>query len=123
MPLFEHGHRRPRPFSTQFQQVRICVRQNFDVSQLQPGTADIEGFLGCGLSLVAGFFLLIGLIPFLGWVNWITTVPLSALAAILCYTAINGRREPSPIARIGLLAASFILLLALFRLTLGGGLI
>lgn len=68
-------------------------------------------------------FLLIGLIPFLGWLNWLTTVPLSALAAILCYVAIRDRPNVDPLVRVGLLSATFILLLALFRLSLGGGLL
>ncbi|MGB3307294.1 MAG: hypothetical protein WBA63_13975 [Thermomicrobiales bacterium] len=81
------------------------------------------GLLGCGLSFLAGCFLLVGLIPFLGWLNWLTTVPLSALAAILCYVAIRDRPNVDPLVRVGLLSATFILLLALFRLSLGGGLL
>ncbi len=81
------------------------------------------GLFGCGLSFLAGICLLIGLIPFLGWLNWFTTVPLSTLAAILCYVAIEKRQDASPFARIGLLAAIFVLLIAFFRLSLTGGLI
>jgi hypothetical protein len=40
---------------------------------------------GCILSIVAGCFLLIGLIPLLGWLNWLTSLPISLLAAIFCY--------------------------------------
>ena len=81
------------------------------------------GLFGCGLSFVAGCFLLLGLIPFLGWLNWFTTMPLSAFAAILCYVAIKDRPNAAPLAKIGLLAATFVLLIALFRLSLTGGLV
>ncbi len=81
------------------------------------------GYLGCGFSFLAGCFLLVGLIPFLGWLNWFTTVPLSALAAILCYVAIKDRPNADPLVRVGLLSATFILIIALFRLSLTGGLI
>lgn len=81
------------------------------------------GLFGCGLSFVAGCFLLLGLIPFLGWLNWFTTVPLSVFAAILCYVAIRDRPDATPLAKIGLLAATFVLLIAFFRLSLTGGLI
>lgn len=81
------------------------------------------GVLGCGFSFLAGCFLLLGLIPFFGWLNWFTTVPLSAFAAILCYVALKDHPNSAPLAQIGLLAATFVLLIALFRLSLTGGLI
>ncbi len=81
------------------------------------------GLLGCGFSIIAGFFLLIGLIPFLGWLNWFTTIPLAVAAAALCYVGIQNRPNSAPLARLGLVAATFVLLLALVRVSLTGGLI
>lgn len=40
------------------------------------------GAFGCALSILAALFLAVGLIPFLGWLNWFTSLPLSILGAI-----------------------------------------
>lgn len=78
--------------------------------------------LGCTLSIIAGGFLLIGLIPFLGWLNWLTTLPLSLLAAIFCYQGMqNTPGDPMP--RIGLIASVLIFAFGAFRLSLGAGII
>ncbi len=80
------------------------------------------GTLGCGLSLFAGFFLLLGLIPLLGWMNWITTLPLALLGAIFSYLAI--RNEPgNSLATMGLIASVLIFAFGAFRLSLGAGII
>lgn len=80
------------------------------------------GGFGCILSFIAGFFLIIGLIPFLGWLNWLTTLPLSLVAAIFCLFAI--RDQPwNQLARIGLIASVLIFAFGAFRLSLGAGII
>jgi len=78
--------------------------------------------LGCGLSLIAGFFLLLGLIPFLGWLNWITTLPLAALAAIFSYQAMKHRPDDA-MAKLGLIASVLIFAFGTFRLSLGAGIL
>ena len=81
----------------------------------------MSGF-GCALSFLAGCFLLIGLIPFLGWLNWLTTLPLSVLAGIFCYQAM--RTSPNdPMPRVGLIASVLIFAFGAFRLSLGAGII
>jgi hypothetical protein len=78
--------------------------------------------LGCGFSLMAGFFLILGLIPFLGWLNWLTTLPLAFLAAIFSYQAM--KTSPSDgIAKMGLIAGVLIFAFGAFRLSLGAGII
>lgn len=76
--------------------------------------------LGCGLSILAGMFLAIGIIPFLGWLNWFTSLPLSILGAIFCHLALRDR-PGTPIAQIGLVASVLLMCITLFRLALGGG--
>jgi hypothetical protein len=78
------------------------------------------GIFGCGAGLLAALFFLIGLIPFLGWINWITTLPLAAVAASLSYVALRQDRRNS-LAALGLTASVILILVALFRLSLGGG--
>lgn len=80
------------------------------------------GALGCGAGLLAAFTFLIGLIPFLGWVNWFTTLPLAAISAAMAYSATQ--RSPHDRAARMTLAASLILIaVTLFRLSIGGGFI
>lgn len=80
------------------------------------------GLLGCGAGLLAAFTFLIGLIPFLGWINWFTTLPLAALSAAMAYTATQ--KHPTDQAARMTLAASLILIaITLFRLSIGGGFI
>ena len=78
------------------------------------------GPLGCGAGLVAALFFVLGLIPLLGWLNWITTLPLAALAASLSYVALRKNRRDT-IAALTLAASVILILLTLFRLSLGGG--
>ena len=78
------------------------------------------GGFGCLFSLVAGFFALLGLIPFLGWINWFTTLPAAILAIIFCGMALS-RGENGAGARWGLVAGIFLFFLATFRLSLGFG--
>jgi len=78
------------------------------------------GFIGCGAGLLAALFFLLGLIPLLGWLNWITTLPLAAIAASLSYVALRQDRR-NTIAALSLAASIILILLTLFRLSLGGG--
>jgi hypothetical protein len=77
---------------------------------------------GCGLGILATFFLVLGLIPFLGWLNWFTSLPLAIVATLFFYFDL---REPprSSISQVGLLLSMIVLCIAIFRLSLGGGLV
>lgn len=80
------------------------------------------GAFGCGLSILAAMFLAIGLFPFLGWLNWFTSLPLSILGAIFSYLALR-ERPGLPVAQMGLVASVLLLCVTLFRLALGGGIL
>jgi hypothetical protein len=80
------------------------------------------GGLGCMFSILAGFFLLVGLIPLLGWLNWLTTLPLSALAIMFSYLAVRERPGDS-LARVALIAGVLIFATGAFRLSLGAGIL
>ena len=80
------------------------------------------GPLGCGCAALAAIFALVGLLPLLGWVNWLTTLPAAILAVIFSGVALNRERR-SGIATLGLIGGVLVLFWALFRLTIGGGII
>jgi hypothetical protein len=77
------------------------------------------GIAGFILSLVAGGFLLIGLIPFLGIINWFTTLPIAVLAAIL--SGVGLTRPRNALAVAGFVISLVVFGVAIFRLYLGGG--
>jgi len=80
------------------------------------------GVLGLIVNLVAAMFMTIGLIPFLGWLNWFTTLPISIVGAILSGVSLASRpRSRSAIA--GLIISLAVFLVALVRLALGGGIL
>jgi hypothetical protein len=76
--------------------------------------------LGCGFGLLATITFLIGLVPFLGWLNWFTTLPLAVVSAAFAYSAMrNGRNDGG--ARFTLVASVLLILVTLGRLSIGGG--
>lgn len=76
----------------------------------------VTGFV---LSLVAGFFLLIGLIPFLGWSNWFTTLPVAILGIVFSSIAVS--KSGSSLGTAGLVIGILVFVVAVIRLILGGG--
>lgn len=79
-------------------------------------------FLGIGLAVIGGFFGLIALLPFLGWLNWITTLPLAILAGWFSYRAYkSGNARTS--GAIGLAMSAVLILYAVTRLGIGGGIL
>jgi hypothetical protein len=78
------------------------------------------GIIGFVLSLVAGGFMLIGLIPFLGWLNWITTLPLAVIAGALSGMGLS-RGRISGIAITGLVISILVFVIAINRLVAGCG--
>jgi hypothetical protein len=75
--------------------------------------------IGLIISLIAALFLLIGLIPFLGWFNWFTTLPASVLGAIICGLALT--KSKSRVAVTGLIISLAVFVVSLIRLSIGGG--
>ena len=81
------------------------------------------GTLGCGLSVAAGLFALVGLIPLLGWLNWITTLPLALLAVFFSAVALARGTLDRTAATLGLIGGVLLIFWAMFRLSLGAGII
>jgi hypothetical protein len=79
------------------------------------------GLIGFILSLVAGGFMLIGLIPLLGWLNWITTLPLAIVAVI--FSAMGISKNQGGIGVAGLVISIVVILVAIGRLHLGCGIL
>lgn len=80
------------------------------------------GALGCGISVVAGLFAILGLLPLLGWLNWFTTLPAALVAVLLGFLGVL-RDEQRAISVLALVAGVAILAWALFRLSIGGGIV
>jgi hypothetical protein len=78
----------------------------------------IIGFI---LSLVAGGFMLIGLIPFLGWTNWFTTLPLAIGAAVLSGLGLNRKSHLSVVGIAGLIISLLVFFIGVARLFVGCG--
>jgi hypothetical protein len=79
------------------------------------------GIIGFILSLVAGGFMLIGLIPFLGWINWITTLPLAIAAAVLSGLGLNRKSHISILGMAGLIISLLVFFIGVGRLFVGCG--
>ncbi len=80
----------------------------------------ILGLIGFIISLAAGFAMLIGLIPFLGW--WFSlfiTLPMAIAGAVI--SGIGSSRKRSGFATAGLVISLVILIFAIWRLVLGCG--
>ena len=76
----------------------------------------IIGFI---ISLIAAVFMMVGLIPLLGWFNWFTTLPAAILGAIINGVAIA--RSKSNLALPGLIISLAVFFISLVRLAIGGG--
>lgn len=80
------------------------------------------GGLGCGLAVIAVLLAIVTTLPLLGWANWIATIPVALLAILFSVLGLS-RGEQSTFATIGLVVGILTLFWALFRLSLGGGII
>jgi hypothetical protein len=78
----------------------------------------IAGFI---VSLVTAAFLLIGLIPFLGWLNWITTLPAAVVGAV--FSGIGLARYRGGLSVAGLTISIVVFVLGVARLIVGCGVI
>ena len=79
------------------------------------------GIIGFVFSLIAALFMFIGLIPFLGWLNWLTTLPLGMVGA--GFSAAGMARGRNGIAVAGLVISIVALVVAFLRLWAGCGII
>jgi hypothetical protein len=82
----------------------------------------MASILGFVLSLLAVVFLIIGLIPLLGWLNWITSLPTAVISMVFSLIgASRGLLKGLGIA--GATISGAVIIFALFRLFLGGGIL
>jgi len=77
------------------------------------------GLIGLGISIAAAFFMLLGLIPFFGWLNWITTLPLAVVGAAV--SGMAAARDRSPFGVAGLVIGIVVFFIAMSRLFVGCG--
>jgi hypothetical protein len=81
------------------------------------------GLISVLWGIVAMLWMLLALVPLLGWGNWFL-IPFAAVGAIIAALGIvfssSGRRGR---AKAGLLLNTLVILVAIVRLNLGGGLI
>ena len=82
----------------------------------------ITGLLGILLGFVAGVCLLVSLLPLLGWLNWITSLPLAVIGLIFSRVSAS-RRVGSSLGTVGTVLCLGVLGLAVLRLILGGGIL
>jgi hypothetical protein len=82
----------------------------------------ITGLLGILLGFVAGVCLLVSLLPLLGWLNWITSLPLAVIGLIFSRVSAS-RRVGSSLGTVGTVLCLAVIGIALFRLLLGGGIL
>ncbi len=77
------------------------------------------GLIGMGISIASGFFMLIGLIPGLGWLNWITTLPLAVAGVSISGAAAARSRSLFGVA--GLVIGAVVFFIGGVRLFIGCG--
>jgi hypothetical protein len=79
------------------------------------------GILGFIFSLIAALFMLIGLVPFLGWLNWFTTLPAAVLGVV--FSGIGLSRHRGGLGVVGLIIGVVVFFIAVGRLIIGCGII
>lgn len=81
------------------------------------------GLISLMWGIVAMLWMLLALIPFLGWGNWFV-IPFAALGALIGAIGIAlTSRERRGRAKAGLILNGIVIVVAIVRLNLGGGLI
>jgi hypothetical protein len=71
------------------------------------------GIAGFILGLVAFFWMLIGLIPFLGWLNWLN-IPVAVAGLVISILGYTQRRQ-SALSLIGIILCSIAIVIGVIR--------
>jgi hypothetical protein len=80
----------------------------------------ITGLIGIVFGIAAGACLLVGLIPLLGWLNWLTSLPLAIVG--LAFSLVSARaRIGSSLGVAGTVLCLGVIAVAVLRLVLGHG--
>jgi hypothetical protein len=87
-----------------------------------PEGTRVMGFISLIWGILAMLFMLVALIPLLGWLNWLV-IPFAAIGAILAAIGIMFRGEKGRRAKAGLVLNAIVIVVALVRLGMGGGII
>ena len=84
----------------------------------------VMGFISLIWGILAMLFMLVALIPLLGWLNWLV-IPFAAIGAILAGIGIGimFKGEKGRRAKAGLVLNAIVIVVALVRLGMGGGII
>lgn len=81
------------------------------------------GLISLLWGIVAMVFMFIGLVPLLGWGNWLV-IPFAGVGAIIAAIGIAiTSREKRGRAKAGLVLNAIVIIVAAIRLSIGGGLI
>lgn len=80
------------------------------------------GLISLLWGIVAMLLMFLGLIPLLGWLNWLV-IPFAGIGAIIAAIGIMFRGEKSRRGKAGLLLNGIVIVIAAIRLSIGGGLI
>ncbi len=81
------------------------------------------GLISLIWGIVAMLWMLLALIPLLGWGNWFV-IPFAAIGALIAAIGIAvTAREKRGRAKAGLILNGIVILVAIVRLNLGGGII
>jgi hypothetical protein len=81
------------------------------------------GLISLLWGIVAMLLMLIGLIPLLGWLNWLW-IPFAGLGAIIAALGVLfGKSGQNGRAKAGLVLNGLVIVIALVRLSLGGGIV
>ena len=80
------------------------------------------GLISLLWGIVAMLLMFLGLIPLLGWLNWLV-IPFAGVGAIIAAIGIMFRGEKSRRAKAGLVLNAIVIIVGIIRLSMGGGII
>lgn len=80
------------------------------------------GLISLLWGILAMLFMFLGLIPLLGWLNWLV-IPFAGVGAIIAAVGIMFRGEKSRRAKTGLVLNTIVIVVGVIRLSMGGGII
>jgi NADH:ubiquinone oxidoreductase subunit K len=81
------------------------------------------GLISLVWGIVAMLLMFIGLVPLLGWSNWLV-IPFAGVGAIIAAVGIAlTSREKNGRAKAGLVLNAIVIVVAVIRLSMGGGIL